>query len=249
MLGTGSGFLAGLIAKLAGLGSVAKVAIATSTAALTMTVAGAAAGVLPFGGGHSAPAVTEGGSDGDIPVAGLATPTTSGDTGAQAGGGASVATPPGSASATAGAAGGVEPSAVAPSIPSLPIPGPEVPDLSGLTQVPTQVLNCLAPVIDLATGLPTAAPAQIAQIGPTVVSCVSGIVQGLPLPFGLDACLSEIMGFVSEMTSQLPTGIPNVGNLNVAACIPTGLPVPTSLPGGLPFMGGGFMGGGFPFGG
>jgi hypothetical protein len=54
------------------------------------------------------------------------------------------------------------------------------------------------------------------------------------------------------MTSQLPTGIPNVGAFNVEACIPTGLPVPTGLSGGLPFMGGGSgfgMGRGFPFGG
>jgi len=46
------GVLAALAAKLAGLGTVAKAAIAAVTAALTMTVAGGATGVLPLPGEH-----------------------------------------------------------------------------------------------------------------------------------------------------------------------------------------------------
>jgi hypothetical protein len=51
------GALGLLTAKLAGLGTVAKAAIAAITAALTMTVAGGATGVLPVPGSHTATAV------------------------------------------------------------------------------------------------------------------------------------------------------------------------------------------------
>lgn len=59
----------------------------------------------------------------------------------------------------------------------------------------------------------------------------------------MNACIAEIMGFVSDITSNLPGGIPDFGGLDVAACIPSGLPVPTGFSGWS-----GFMGGGFPFG-
>lgn len=247
----GTGVVAALFAKLAGLGSAAKVAVATATAALTMTAAGAAAGVLPFGGGNSAPAVT---SDaiGQVPVVvEQATSTAPAETDFQ--GGDATAGTPGSAPVDAGADAGLEVEPVPVPTSSLPVPGAELPDLSAFTQVPAQVLSCLTPLLDLATALPTVPMEQIAQIGPTVVGCVSGIVEDLPLPFGLNACISEILGFVSDMTSQLPApGIPDVGGFDVAACIPTGLPMPAGLPGASTFMGGGFpfgTGVGFPFGG
>lgn len=48
-----NGLLAGLLAKATGLGTLAKAAIAAVTAAVTMTVAGGATGVLPLPGGHT----------------------------------------------------------------------------------------------------------------------------------------------------------------------------------------------------
>lgn len=249
----GTGFLPGLVASLAGLGSAAKVAVATATVALTVTVAGATAVVLPSEDGPSAATINEGVIDQAAAVANLTTAATSGETGVQAGGEAVVATPTTSASATAGAGGTAEAVASLPTpslpTPSLPIPGAALPDLSALAQVPTQVLSCLTPVLNLVTALPRPSPEQIRQIGPTIVDCISGIVQGLPLPFGLNACISEILGFIGVVTSQLPTGIPT-GGLNVAACIPTGLPVPAGFSVGSPFTGGGFpfnAGGGFRF--
>jgi len=111
--------------------------------------------------------------------------------------------------------------------------------VSGLTQVPQQVLSCLTPVLDLVKGASTVPFDQITRIGPTIVSCVSAIVHDLPLPSGMSACVSQILGFVGHLTTQAPTGVPDLGSLDLTSCIPSGLPVP-KLPGGLPFMGGGF---------
>ncbi len=236
-----TGIIGGLLAKLAGLGSVAKVAIATTTAALTMTVAGTATGVLPVGGDQSAPAVAVG-TTGAAALADTVGPPATSDSGLQAAGAASVETPAGSASTGADAGTAAEPLATPTPplpIPSLPVPGASLPDLSKLTQIPTQVLSCLTPVLDLVKSLPAVPTGPISQIGPTVVGCVSGIVRGLPLPFGLNACVSTILNLVTNITSQLPGGTPNLGNFNVSSCIPTGLPVPTGMPSGLPFIGSG----------
>jgi len=242
MLGTG--FLAGLTAKLAGLGSVAKIAIATVTAALTMTVAGGAAGMLPvpFDGGPAGPTVTVTTTE----PAGGTSPTTSDASGAHNGGEVSAATP---AAPTPGSPGSAEvPGVSVPpvSIPPVPVPAAGLPDLSGLAQVPTQVLACLSPIVDLVKGLPGTPMdqlpnigSQFAAVGPQIVSCVTGIVANLALPSGMSACASSILSFVRNIVSQLPTGTPSVGGFDVAACIPTGLPVPTGLA-GMPFMGGGF---------
>jgi hypothetical protein len=48
---------------------------------------------------------------------------------------------------------------------------------------------------------------------------------------------------VSDVTSNLPSGIPDFGDLDVSSCIPSGLPAPTGLS-----AWSSFMGGGFPFG-
>jgi len=249
MLGTG--FLAGLVAKLTGLGSVAKAAIASVTAALTLTVAGGATGVLPFEGGHSGPTVTVTTTEPAGTVDGTS-PSVPDGSGVQAGGAVSLATPTGSTTGAAGAAGAADVSGVAAPpvpIPPVAVPGAALPDLSGLAHVPTQVLACLSPIVDLVKGLPgtpmnqlATIGSQFAAVGPQIVSCVSGIVAGLPLPSGMNTCVSNILSFVRNIVSQLPTGIPSVGGFDVAACIPSGLPLPTGLA-GLPFMGGGFPSG------
>jgi len=246
MLGTG--FLGGLAAKLAGLGSVAKAAIATATAALTMTVAGGAAGVLPFEGGHSGPAVTVTTAAQAATGDGTTLPATSADTDGQAAAETSPTTT--AVSTSAGAVGSTEgPAGSTPSVatPPVPVPGTGLPDLSGLAHVPSEVLACFSPIVDLVKSLPGTPidqlgtiGSQFAAIGPQIVACVTGIVADLPLPSGMNACIANIMSFVRSMASQLPTGTPGVGGLDLAACIPAGLPVPTGLPAGLPSMGGGF---------
>ncbi|MGH9279319.1 MAG: hypothetical protein ACRD12_14590 [Acidimicrobiales bacterium] len=236
-----------LWARLRTLGPAAKVAVATTAAVLTLTTAVAAAVVLPSGGGdsHSAAIQTSAAFEGSLlPVVPTSTP------GVQAGAEASLPASPASTSVPVDARAGATVSTPLPSIPlpsipvptvptSIPVPGGVVPDLSGLADIPAKVMDCLAPILTLATGIPSmSSMTQIMQIGPTIVNCVTEIVGSLPLPFGLNACISAIMGFVSGMTSQLPsgTGLPGIGNLNVAACIPSGLPVPTGLTGsGFPF--------------
>ena len=244
-------FRTGFSGRLSGWGSAAKVAVATTAAALTLTAAVAAAVVLPAGGGDEAAAVLRGANlqAGPVDTGG---PTTSVAPEVHVGGEASVPTPTGAASARADAGTGSGPAGATPStplrsipIPSIPIPsGPDfggaLPELSSLTDIPTKVMGCLAPIYDLVSSMPsTPSMEQLMQIGPTVVSCVTAIVADLPLPSGMNACIAEIMGFVSDMTSNLPTGVPAIGDLNVAACIPSGLPVPTGFSG--------FTGGGLPF--
>ncbi|MEN3314586.1 MAG: hypothetical protein V7605_820 [Acidimicrobiaceae bacterium] len=266
----GTGFLTGLLAKLAGLGSMAKLAVATTTAALTMTVVGASTGVVPFSGNHSNPGLSQG-APGTTVDAGTSTSAESHDTGITAGGDASLTTPPGSATAAhtdaavgTSAASGLSTSSTSSASTGSPAVGTSasnlaatsgtgLPDVSGLTQVPGQVLACLTPVLDLVKSLPTAAAGggggfrdavdQITRIGPSVVACVTGIVKSLPLPSGLSTCVSQILTFVRGLAAQAPTGVPDLGGLDLASCIPAGLPVP-GTPGGLAFMGGGF-----PFGG
>ena len=241
-------FATGFLAKVSGLRAAAKVGVAATAATLTMTAAVAAAVVMPTGGDESGSAVMQSATvQAGAPVD-SATSTTSAGTGVQADAGASAPTSDGSARTTANAGAAVAtPSTPLASIPipsiptSIPVPGGALPDLSSLADIPAKVMSCLAPVFALVASMPSMpSPTQIAQIGPSIVSCVSGIVADLPLPSGMNACISEIMGFVSGMTSNLPTGIPDFGDLDVAACIPAGLPVPTGLPGGSSFMGGGF---------
>jgi hypothetical protein len=244
MLGTG------FLAKVSGLRTAAKVGVAATAAALTMTAAVAAAVVLPSGGGDSGSdvmqsATVEGG--GRI----HADTSTTAPAEVQADAGTSTGSAPGTANLGGGGRAALTtPTSPLPSIPlptipaSLPIPGGALPDLSTLTDIPTKVMDCLAPVFQLVSSMPAMpSPQQLMQIGPSIVSCVTAIVADLPLPSGMNACISEIMGFVSDVTSNLPTGIPDFGSLDVAACIPSGLPVPTGLS-----AGSSFMGGGFPFG-
>ena len=72
------------------------------------------------------------------------------------------------------------------------------------------------------------------------MSCVSDIVANLPLPSGIGTCASSIMSFVRSLATQMPTASPDLSGLDLSACIPSGLPVPTDLLAGMPFMGGGF---------
>ena len=241
----GSGFLA----RVAGLRAAAKVGVCATAAALTMTAAVAAAVVLPSGGGDSGSDVLQSATvEGGTRVHADTSPT-SVPADVQADGGTEVSTGPAPSTANVAAGGGAAvttsptplPSIPLPSIPgSIPLAGGPLPDLATLTDIPTRVMNCLAPVFALVSSMPAMpSPQQLMQIGPSIVSCVTAIVADLPLPSGMNACFSEIMGFVSDVTSNLPTGIPDFGGLDVAACIPSGLPVPTGLSGWSSFMGGG----------
>ena len=242
----------GFLDRVRGLRAAAKVGVAATAAALTMTAAVAAAVVLPSGGGDSGSGVLQSATvQGGAPVDAGTPATAAPAADVQADAEASVPKPTGPAPSTvnaraAGAAAVTTPSTPLPSIPlpsiptSLPIPGGVLPDLSTLTDIPTKVMDCLAPVFALVSSMPAVpSPQQLMQLGPSIVSCVTGIVADLPLPSGMNACISEIMGFVSNVTSNPPSGIPDFGGLDIAACIPSGLPVPT---------GSSFMGGGFPFG-
>lgn len=248
----------GFLAKVSGLRSAAKIGVAAIAAALTMTAAVAAAVVLPAGGGDSGSDVLQSATVQGGTTVEADTPTTAAPAEAQGDAGASVTTSagaggslPSAAKATAGgSAAVVTPSTPLPSIPipsiptSIPVPDGALPDLSSLTDIPAKVMACLAPVFELVSSMPAMPdPQQLMQIGPSIVSCVTGIVADLPLPFGMNACISEIMGFVGDVTSNLPGGIPDFGGLDVSACIPSGLPAPTGLS-----AWSSFMGGGFPFG-
>lgn len=239
-------FLTGSSSRLGGgLGSAAKVAIATAAAVLTMT-ATAAALVLPSSGGGGDGSVTVDSGAG-VSTGAPATDASGAAAGAdvQAGAETSASTPGASTSTATQAAGGIAADAPTPAeLPSLPLPttpnvGGALPDLSSLANIPNQVMACVQPAFDLLKSMPSMpSMSELTGLGPKIVSCVTGIVSNLPLPFGMNACISSIMGFVNNVMSN-PMAIPDIGSLNVAACIPNGLPVPTGLPS--------FMGGGSPF--
>lgn len=223
-----------------------KAAVAATAAVLTLTAAAAAAVILPSGGEGSHAASIQTSAAVDVPpVADPIAPLSLGSDdqpSPPAPPAAPPAAPPVSAGARAAAAAEA-PSTPLPSVPTPTLPA-SIPVPPGLADIPTKVMNCLAPVFDLVSNLPSMpAPQQLTAIGPAIVSCVTAIVADLPLPSGLNGCISEIMGFVKRMTAQLPSGFSGLGRLDVAACIPSGLPVPTGV-GGF----GGFPGGGGRFG-
>ncbi|MDQ3680362.1 MAG: hypothetical protein M3378_07440 [Actinomycetota bacterium] len=224
------GFLAALMAKLAAMGTVAKAAIATTTAALTMAAAGGAAGVLPLPGGDSDPAVmAQGAIDQATEAVGTATspvpPPTSGGTGAQTAGGASVTSPTAATSGRAGtgvatpagARSAAVPNAAVPAIPAMP--------------------SCVAGLIPTGGAMPD--PARLATQLP---ACILSVVQAhLPmdaiqsaigsanLPVDVSRCLSSVLASVPNFVGGDLSGLSQL----VSACLPTGsVPGTGSVPTG-----------------
>ncbi|MDQ3569878.1 MAG: hypothetical protein M3450_10885 [Actinomycetota bacterium] len=224
------GLLAALMAKLAAMGTVAKAAIATATAALTMAAAGGAAGVLPLPGGDSGPGVvSQTAVDQATAAVGPATsslpPAMSGGTGAQTTSGASVTPPSAATSARAGTG-----PATAASTNSAAVPNAAVPAIPAMP-------SCVASLIPTGGAMPD--PARLATQLP---ACILSVVRAhLPLdaiqsaigsanlPVNVAGCLSSVLGSVPGFMGGDLSGLSQL----VSACMPSGsVPGTGSMPTG-----------------
>jgi hypothetical protein len=231
------GILAGLLSKLAGLGTLAKAGIATATAAVTMTVAGGAAGVLPLPGAHvdtvaavqspapptglaantSGAVTTTGGAEHSIVVAPATQPAASASTHATTGAG----TPGAGASATAAAPVAVPDAATAalgavPDLPALPACIKDLIPAKGTTPDPAKLIPQLVACIRslLTAHLPT--------------GTIQGMLGSANLPANVSQCLSALFASAPTLAGGTATGFSQA----LAACVPTGsLPGAGSIPG------------------
>lgn len=208
------GFLTALIAKLAGLGTVAKAAIATATAALTLAAAGGATGVLPLPGGQTDPGVV---AQAAVPQTTAAVPTTTSTpattstTAVKAAGGASVGSSTGSTSTKATT--------------SVATPA-NLPTFAGLPAIPSCVSNLIP------TGGTVPDPAQlVTQLPACILSVVTShlpldtiqsVIGSANLPVDLSKCLSSVIGSLPTFAGGDLSGLPKL----LSACLPTG-----SIPG------------------
>jgi len=235
------GILAVLIAKLAGLGAVAKVAAATTTAALTMAL-GAGTGLLPLPGGNADPAVVAQGAIDQATAAvnsavASVPATTVGGTAVQAAAATSVTSPAGSGSAEASTAA-VTPAAAPAKLPA--VANVVTPTIPALPAIPSCVAN-LVP-----TGGTVPDPAKlVAQLPACVLSVVSAhlpldtiqsAIGSANLPVDVSKCLSSVLGSVPGFADGNLSGLPQL----LSACLPTGsTPGLGSIPGigSIPGMG------------
>ncbi len=218
------GFATALIAKLAGLGTVAKAAIATATAVLTMALAGGASGVLPLPGGHAdSGVVVQGALDHAAAAVGSATkplPPPSGGTDVQAAAGASVTPPTGSASTHASTGVATPTAGTSANLPTVPdvtvaavpacvtnlVPtGATVPDpVQLVSQLPACVLSVVTAHLPLDT---IQAAIGSANLPVNVSGCLSSVLTSLPALVG-----GNMSGLAQLLSHCLPTGsIPGIG--------------------------------------
>jgi hypothetical protein len=240
--------LAGLLSKVAGLGTVAKAALAALTAALTMTVAGGATGVLPLPGGHSDPAAvvqaavqpTGAGTSATVSVA--ATPAA----GTSVGVGTGASVPPAGAS-TAAHATFATPPVVAPTTGNVvsPVAAAANAALPTLPALPA----CIKDLIPAKGTAPDPAKflAQLTACIKSIVAAhlpVAGGVAGVPGAGNLPANLPDIAKCLSSVFSSMPglAGGASGGSLSPAqlqalpACVPAGT-IPGLGSGSIPGLG------------
>ncbi|MEA2718007.1 MAG: hypothetical protein QOI99_2324 [Actinomycetota bacterium] len=216
-----TGFLAALVAKLGAIPTAAKAALATVTAVMTMTVAGAAANSLPsFAQGPVAGAInavtplnlptgaaTDAVTGATNNVTG-ALPDVSVPSGGPVGAGASLNTPAGSANANANVPVPTLPAHNdLPGLPDLPVPG--LPGVPSLPALPACVTNLIP-----AGG---AAPDPTALIG-QLPSCIQEVLASSGLPVNVEQCVASVLGNLTGVLN--PGSIGSLPNLNVSSCVP-----------------------------
>lgn len=222
-----SGVLGGVIAKLTGLGTAAKAAIAAVTAVLTMVVAGGATGVLPVPGSHDVGSAVESAlqqtSTAGVTASTSATVTPAGGTNVNASAGSTTT----SSSTSSTTASTVHASTTSPTVTTPTTVAPTLPtalngSLPGLSQLPVCVQNLIP-----AKGT-TPDPATLI---PQVVACVQSLISShlptgdiqslfgsLGLPGNLSTCLSSIFSALPT----LATGNTSTFTHVMATCVPTG---------------------------
>jgi len=230
------GVFSGLLAKVAGIGTAAKAALATATAVTTIGLAGAAAGVLPGPAQTLVATAVNAATPFQLPGADGAT------------GGAPQATGPlphvdppavsvpsipslpaappvsvaasakaGSSTASAGANAAVSPAAA----PALPTP-PGVPTLPSLPGLPAPVAGlvknlpaCVTNLVPAAGGVPD--PAKLAT---QIQACIPQVLAAANLPTDVAKCVASVLGSIGGASGMSAGSVPGIGSLNVSACVP-----------------------------
>jgi hypothetical protein len=254
-----TGVLAGLLAKLSGVGTAAKVAMAGATAVATMGLAGGAAGVLPAPAQDVVAAAVNAATPFEFPDGGGVTGVIDHAVGALPP--VEVAVPPVEAGVTvpaqpsgavgAGASGKVSASVPPPPDPAAIVapamPGVTVPSLPQLT-VPPAVANlvkglpaCVTNLIPAGGGVPD--PARLAT---QIPACIPQVLNTANLPPEVARCVSSILGAIGGANGMSPGSVAGVGALNVSSCVPMDaskcIASMSSLLANVPGMGGGIPG-------
>jgi hypothetical protein len=221
------GILAGLLSKVAGLGTLAKGGIAAVVAALTMTVAGGATGVLLHPttvAGTSASASTSAGTgavSGVTAGAGASVPPTSGATAHATVG---VTVPPVTAAPATVPKAGAPAAVTSPAVPELPACIKNLIPAKGTTPDPAkfipQLIACIRSLV--AAHVPTTGvPSMLGSAGlpAGVASCLSSLFSSMP---GIGLTGGSLTG--GAVTAGGTAAMPDPQAL--AACLPAG-----SIPG------------------
>lgn len=221
-----SGVLAGLLAKVSGVGTAAKATVAGIAAVATMGVAGAAAGVLPgpaqnavatavnaatpfqFPGTDAVNGAVEH-ATGQIPkvdvpkVVPPSVPSVSVDVGAKAG------------STSAGAGAKVAPSAT-PAVPNVGVPSlPPVavpPAVGGLIK---NLPACVTNLVPTGGGVPD--PAKLAT---QIPACIPQVLAAAGLPVDVAKCIASVLGSIGGASGMTTGSVPSIGSLKLSSCVP-----------------------------
>lgn len=222
--------LAGLLAKVGGLGTAAKAALAGATAVTTLGVAGGAAGVLP-GPAQDAVAAAVG------TVTPFELPVATGAVGSARAGApgaddlrvpAPVSLPPvvATATPTPSASASVSPSAAgpakavrstdthgaaeatAPTVPQVTVPPAVAGLVSGLPACVKDLVPATGPVPDPAT------------LAARIQACIPQVLSTANLPPEVARCVSAVLGAIGGASGMDPARIASLGSLNLSACVP-----------------------------
>jgi hypothetical protein len=227
------GVLSGLLAKVAGIGTAAKAALATATAVTTIGLAGAAAGVLPGPAQTLVATAVNAATPFQLPGADGATGAVQQATGPlphvdlpavtvpslPAAPPVSVAASAKAGSSTGSAGANASPSPAA--APALPNVG-GLPSLPSLPGVPAAVAGpvknlpaCVTNLVPAAGSVPD--PAKLAT---HIQACIPQVLAAPNLPTDVAKCVASVLGSIGGASGMSAGSLPSIGSLNVSACVP-----------------------------
>ena len=226
-----TGVLAGLVAKVTGLGTAAKAAMAGVTAVATMGLAGGAAGVLPAPAQNLVASAVGAATPFDFPESGDVTgvvqravgsvpqatvPVTVPDVpgappvsvASSAKAGAAATPPPAPAKSTAPATAPATNGVTMPALPPMTVP----PAVAGLVK---GLPACVTNLIPTGGGVPD--PAKLAT---QIPACIPQVLSTAGLPPEVAKCISTILGVIGGANGMSPSSVPSIASLNVSSCVP-----------------------------
>ena len=227
---SGTGLLAGLLAKVSGAGTAAKAAMAGVTAVATMGVAGAA-GVLPAPAQNVVASAVNAATPFEIPDAGGVTGIIEHVGGALPQVPVTVAVPGAPPVSVAAGAKTGDSAASAPNTltpPANVVPPVSVPNVAGgvppLPQVtvPPAVAGlvkglpaCVGNLIPTGGGVPD--PAKLAT---QIPACIPQVLATPGLPPEVARCVASVLAAIGGASGMASASVANVGSLNVSSCVP-----------------------------